>query len=368
MKKVLLVILLFFALAMPVSAETGDFGSDILTESGAGELEAGEFLEDAGISFDKPDSILNLTPSEGWELVKSTVADKLYGPVRLFTMILVLIIIASLMEGTGGTLRSGELSKIFELICVLSCVAMISLPLCECLDSVTKALSDGGKYMLGFVPVFSGITAAGGNVTSASGYSFLVLGFADVAVKVSESLLVPLLSMCISLGIVDSCCTGINLGGMVNAVRKIVTWGLGLVMTVFTGLLSVRSVVGASVDSVSSRTAKYLISNSVPLVGAAASEAYASVKGSLLLLRNGIGGIGIIALAVMLLPPLIHMILYKLCFGALGAVSEVFGTKKLSALFKNINAVLSAALGILVCFTLMFIVSTGIVMTLCTGT
>ena len=71
-------------------------------------------------------------------------------------------------------------------------------------------------------------------------------------------------------------------------------------MTIFTGILSVQSIVGASADSVAVKAAKYVLSNSIPLVGSAASDAYSTVRGSILLLKNGVGGIGIAALAVML--------------------------------------------------------------------
>ena len=362
MKRFIFTVLLFFLLALPVSAETSD---DILKASGAEELYAGDTLDSEGVTFEDPDSIFSLTPTKVWEIVKDTVTDRLSEPLKLLASVMTLIILTSLAESAGGTISYKEASGIFRLICILACVAVLTDPVCQCLDTVTEALQSGGEFMLGFVPIFSGISAAGGQVTTASGYSFAVLGFSEAAIKISSELFMPMLSMCICIAIADACCDGINLGSLLNGVKKIVTWGLGLVTTVFTGLLSIQSIVASSADSVSLRTAKYLLSNTVPLVGAAASDAYASVKGSISLLKSGVGGIGIAALAFMLLPPLIHTVLYKLTFAVLGVTSDIFGSKKLSALFKNMNAVLSAALGILVCFMLMFIISTGIMLTIC---
>ena len=364
MKKIILVILLFFSMCMPVSAE--DNSTDQLYKSvGADELSVGDILENNGITFENPKSILTLTPSKIWSIIKDILQEKVFAPLRLFVSIIAVIILTSLAESTGGTVKNKELARIFELICVLASVAVLSVPVCKCIDIISDALTDGAEFMIGFVPVFSGVAAAGGHITSASGYSVAVLGFSDLAIGISSDFFMPLLSMCISIAIVDACCDAIELGGILNAVKKIVTWGLGLIMTVFTGLLSIQSIVGASADSLAAKAAKYVISNSIPIVGSAASDAYSTVKGSIMLLKNGIGGIGIAALAVMLLPSLIHAFTYKISFSALGAISEIFGTKKLVKLFKNINAVLSAALGILICFMLMFIVSTGIVMTIC---
>lgn len=365
MKKLILIIILFFSLCMPVHA--ADSEEDFLKASGANDLSVGEILEENGISFENPRSILSLKPSKIWDIIKDIIKNKITQPIKLFVSLLIVIILTSLIESTGNTIRNKEISKIYELICVLVCVAALSVPVCTCLEIASESLFQGADFMLGFVPVFAGVAAAGGHITSASGYNMLVLGFSDVAIQIAGNFFMPVLSMCICLAIVDAACDTINLSGMLNGFKKIVTWGLGLIMAIFTGLLSIQSIVGSSADTMTTKAAKYVISNSVPVVGGAASDAYTTVRGSLVFLKNGIGGVGIIALAVMLLPSLILIFLNKLSFSALGAAAEIFGTKKLIQLFKNINAILSAAMGIMVCFTLMFIISTAIIMMVCTN-
>ena len=221
MKRFIFTVLLFFALSLPVSAEGSD---DILKASGAEELYAGDILDSEGVTFDEPESIFSLTPSKVWEIVKNAVTDRLNGPLKLMAAVMTLIILTSLAESAGGTIKHKEAGSIFRIICVLACVAALTDPVCECLDTVTEALQSGGEFMLGFVPVFSGISAAGGQVTSASGYSFTVLGFSEAAIKISSELFMPMLSMCICIAIADACCDGINLGSLLNGVKKIVTW------------------------------------------------------------------------------------------------------------------------------------------------
>lgn len=367
MKKILLIVILFFGMCMPVNAQEQEFYStdEFYRSSGAQDLYAGDILENNGISFENPKSILSLTPSEIWEIFREIAESKLYAPLKLLISVLIVIVLTSLIDGMGDTVKSRQMSGIFEIICVLAAVGVIFVPVCECIDIVSEALTEGSEFMLGFVPVFSGIAAAGGHVTSAAGYSAAILGFSNLAISAAKDFFLPMLSMCLSTAIVDSCCDSVNLSGIINAVRKLVTWGIGLVMTIFTGLLSIQSIIGSSADSVAAKTAKYVLSNSIPLVGSAASDAYSTVRGSILLLKNGVGGIGIAALAVMLLPSLIHTLVYKLTFLILGSASEIFSAKRLVRLFKNVNAVLSAAFGILICFILMFIISTGVVMSVC---
>lgn len=367
MKKLLLIIIIFFCTGFTVNAQEEVTADDIYAASGAQDLSAGEILEKYGISFDNPSSILSFTPSVLWEIIKATLLEKAKAPLKLLISLGIIVMLTAVAETLGDTVKKVNCAKVYELICVLAGVAAVSPSICEVLDGSAAALADGAEFMTCFVPVFAGVAAAGGYMTSASGYNVLVLAVSDAAIQIANGILMPMLSMCLCLAIVDASCSVLSLKGILDGVKKIVTWGLGLIMTVFTGLLSIQSIVGTSADSLSSKTAKYVISNSVPLIGGAVSDAYSTVKGSIALLRNGVGGVGIAVLAVMLIPPLISLALYRLSVSAAAAAADIFGAQKLSKLFGNIGSVLSAAMGVLVCFTLMFIISTAIVMSICTG-
>lgn len=366
MKKILLAILLFFFFPVTVYAE--DLSDvNIIEASGAENLSISEILTENGVSFSEPQSILNLTPSKVWNIIKDVFESELNQPVKLFASLMTIVILTSFIDSTKATLKSKQMSEIYELICILVCVAIFAVPICSSLETASETLAEGSEFMLGFVPVFAGAAAAGGHITSASGYNILVLSVSDIAIQISGNLFMPFLSMCLSLAIVDSACNAVDLSGIINGIKKFITWGLGLIMAIFTGLLSIQSIVGSSADTVTTKAAKYVISNSIPVVGGAASDAYTTVRGSLNLLKNGVGGIGMVALGVILLPSLLLLIMHKISFFILGITADVFGTKKLCDLFRNINSVLSVALAVTVCFMLMFIVSTAIIMNVCTG-
>jgi len=365
MKRILLVFMLFFMFPLSVSAE-GKTADEIYAASGAQGLDAGNVLERYGISFDDPSSILDLSPSLLWEIIKETVAEKTQLPLKLLVSLGIIIVLTSFSRCLGDTVKSGSSAKIYELICVLAAVAAVSPVICEVLENTAESLKTGAEFMKCFVPVFAAIAAAGGNITSAAGYNVLVLMVSDAAIQIADSIFMPILSMCFCIAIVDASSPALSLKGMLGGLKKVVTWGLGLIMTVFTGLLSIQSIVGTSADSLGSKTAKYVISNCIPIVGGAVSDAYSTVKGSLTLLKNGVGGVGIAVLALTLLSPLVSLILYKLAVSVASASAEIFGADKLSGLFANINSVLSAAMSVLVCFILMFIVSTAIIMSFCT--
>ncbi len=367
MKKLMMIILIFFCAGITVNAQGDVTADEIYSASGAGDLNAGEVLEEYGISFDEPTSILSMLPSDLWKILKETIYEKIHAPLKLLISLAIVTVLTALAETLGDTVKKGNAAKVYELICVLAGVAAISPSICEVLAGTSQALENGAGFMNSFVPVFAGIAAAGGHITSATGYNVLVLSVSDIAIQLANGALMPMLSMCLCLAIVDASCSALSLKGLLEGVKKIVTWGLGLIMTIFTGLLSIQSIVGTSADSLGSKTAKYVISNCIPLVGGAVSDAYSTVRGSIVLLRNGVGGVGIAVLVLTLLPPIISLGLYKIAVSAAAATADIFGAEKLSRLFGNVGSVLAAALGVLICFTLMFIISTAIIMSVCTN-
>ena len=79
-------------------------------------------------------------------------------------------------------------------------------------------------------------------------------------------------------------------------------------------------------------------------------------------LRSGVGGVGILALGAMVLPPILLLGLYRLAVLAAGALAELAGVRSLSKLLHSLEQVLSLALGMLCTFVFLLLLSTAIVM------
>ncbi|MBR3418139.1 MAG: hypothetical protein IKG82_05560, partial [Oscillospiraceae bacterium] len=103
-----------------------------------------------------------------------------------------------------------------------------------------------------------------------------------------------------------------------------------------------------------------------PIVGSAVSEAYSTVQGSIRLLRNGTGAVGVLVILWLTLPPLLSLLIYRAVFWLMQLFSELAGAESLAKLYKNMQTVLSAAFAMLICDAVMLTVS-GALMILLTG-
>lgn len=324
--------------------------------------EVREFIEEKNFTVDNTDAMTKITPKEVLEYVWEQFKDKLTSPLKLLASLLAVIIAASLIESVEDSFASKSTAKLFGVICVLISVGIISGAVSDSLDSAANALNDGGTFMIGYVPVFAGITASSGSVTSAVAYNLLILFVAQNAVMLSGEVVIPALSVCMAMGIIEAVNPDFHMSGITEAVKKAVNFAMGFIMTIFIGLLSLQSIVGASADTLGVKAAKFMVSNCIPVVGGAIADTYTTVKHSLGLLRGGVGFFGIAAIFIMILPPLLEITAMRLVFTAADAAAELFGVSRVKILLKNTNWILSAVFSILVCFSVMLIISTAILM------
>lgn len=377
MKKILLAIitavLTLMLFPFSVSAEEISLG-DLAEEYGINEIsealpyDAESFLRDKGISPDDPDSITKLTPktviSYMWEKLKYSAA----APVRLFGIVLSVIILGAASGAAADSLGNKGSIGLYRTITVMIAIILTVPSMESCIKNAAQTLKSGSEFMLCYVPVFAGISAAAGNAASSLSYNAIVLLIAEISVNIASDMLMPVISVCMAMNIIDAVNPTFSLSSLTGLMKKMTTLLLGFGMTVFTGLLSIQSIVGASADTLGVKAAKFVVSNFVPVVGSAVADAYSTMRSGLGLLRGAAGAFGIIALCVTLLPPVLETLCLYLAMTAGEAAAEMFGVKELGTFFKGAASVLSLTAAVLACFGVMFVISTVILMAAGLGT
>jgi stage III sporulation protein AE len=213
-----------------------------------------------------------------------------------------------------------------------------------------------------FVPVFAGVIAAMGKAAAASAANTVILAAAQFFSQISVNFLTPVCGTVMGLSVTGAVHPEMSTDKLGELIRKAAVWGLSLLMTVFMSVLSAQTFVTNSADNVLIRTAKFAVSSGVPIVGGTISDAVNTVHASLSLMHSSIGTYGIAAGIVILLPSLISVVCYRFALTAAEAVSEVFGVKELSTLFRACGAVMSIIMAVIVCFLLLNTISVVIML------
>lgn len=321
-------------------------------------------LERAGVDPSQPETMLSVTPEDFLAQLWETVRDEAAAPFRLLPALLMLTLAAAMLHSLSDAAGGKDMQPALSFLCTMLCAGTVITPVLAALQRTEETLRAGELFTAGFVPVFAGFLAAGGNPGTGASYQLFVMFLAGTVMAVTERILLPVLRMACALGITDAVAPELKLKGLVSGLRTAVTWTLGAIMTLFSALLTIRSFVASAADSLGTKTVKLLSSSLIPIVGSAVSDAYGTVQGSIALLRNGVGAAGILAIVWLTVPPLLSVGLLRIILILCRICAEMTDADSAAALLRNAESMLSAAFAMLVCYALMQIFSAAIALML----
>lgn len=336
------------------------FGTDELYD--ALPPDAAEMLDESGITPEGGAG--DLPVSDIFGTIAALVKENAEKPLKMFGAVTAVILLASLLSGVSDA-SGGTVGKIYPLVTSLSCAAVISVYMSEILDVASAAFAGISDFMLVYIPVIAGVTAAGGHTASAAVFSSVSLTAIQVLARLTSSVIIPLTSCIIGITAAGSADPDLGLDRLGEGIKKFVVWGLGLIMTLFLGILSVQTVITSASDNAAMKTLKFAVSSAVPIVGGAASEALSAVSGSISLLKTGIGGFGIAAGACMVMPAAVTAVCYKFLLFVAGVISDLFGCGAAGRIVKSGENVMSVIIASLTCFFLFVTVSSALLLAFC---
>lgn len=364
MKKIIIFVLLIFGLAVSVSAQESTNYKEFETEIG-NELQQSldqnvrDFFGSNEIDPSDYNWVNKLTEKDVLAHIFEFVTGGIKKPFKTGVVLLGVILIASAVISFGGEPHSATANY----AAVLAVTAIIAGDIWQSVSGSVNAVKGCCSFMLSFVPTFASIVALSGKTVTAASMSTLLLFASEAVSFVASFLILPLMGGYLALSISTSASPLVGNSGIADSIKKISVWTLSLLGTLFVGILSIQTSVNSSADSVALRTAKFILGTSVPVAGAALSEAVSTVSASMGLLRSSIGVYGVVALAALLLPVLIELIVWRCVLFLTSALSELFSLCKITMVLKAVDSMLSVLLGIVLLLGAMFIISLTVVVT-----
>lgn len=336
------------------------FGTDILYD--AVPDSAQEYLEESNIEPDG-DGITNLSLGDVLKTIGDMIAENVKQPFSMFGALLAVIILTTLLGSLN--VESCSASKTFSAVSGLTATIIISSYLSSAIDGIDTAVSSASDFMLTYIPVLAGVIAVGGHASTAAVFSSVMMISIEILAQITSKILFPLTSCLIGISAAGGLNTDLKIDKLGDGIKRIVVWGLGFIMTIFIGFLTLQTNITASADSIGLRAARFAVSTSIPFVGGAVSDALSTVKTSVELLKSGIGSFGIVTGAAVLMPVLINALCYRFFLFIAGVAGDIFGAEDAGRMIKCGENVLSIIISMIICLFLFITISTTLMLLIC---
>lgn len=317
---------------------------------------------DIGVNPEDFNSIVDIKPESILENILNTAKKKMPGPVKSISIILAVIFLNSIFNTLKVSMGEKPLSAVLGVVSTLCICITIIVPIVNFIGRIVTIIKAAASLLICYVPIMVGIMVASGQVISSVAFSSLMLALGDGITQLASLFLLPLLNIFLAISIVSAISSKFTFFGLCEMFSKIIKWVLGFGMTIFSGLLTTKSLIGSAVDSVNSKTMKFVLSSFVPVVGSALGDAFLTVQGCVKILKSSVGAFFIIAIGFVFFPVIIECIIWLIGLNICVVAGDIFDLSNLSKLLKNIGTVVSTLMAIILCVMTILIISTVIVL------
>lgn len=326
--------------------------------------EAKNSLEGMGVNGADFNKIIDIKPESVLEDILATAKKSLPTQLRAISMILAVTLLNAILTALKISIGERSLAATLGVVSTL-CVCMIIITPIVCFIGRVAAIIKGGAgFLFCYIPIMVGVMVASGQAISSVAYSSLMVTLGDVITHLCANFLVPLLNIFLTVSVVCAISPRFNFSGLCGLFSKITKWVLGFTMTIFSGILTTKSIIGAAADSVNSKTMKFVLSSFVPIVGSALGDAFSTVQGCIKILKSGIGAFFIIAVGFIFLPAVVECIVWSFAINICAVAGDIFELPNVSMMLKNIGKVVSTLMAVVLCIMTILIISTVLVLSI----
>lgn len=273
---------------------------------------------------------------------------------QLLGKLIILAVFCALLQNLQNSFEQSGISLLAQSVCFVFLAALALHAFYHALLFAEQRIDSMVSFMEALLPVLISLLTGIGAFSSAALFSPLMLLVVNVISSIVKDVVLPLLLFSSVLECINYLSNQYRLIQLAGLLKQAAMVTLGLVLVVFVGMITVQGVVGSVADGVSLRTAKFAASTFIPVVGKMFADTVEVVMGASLLLKNGVGIFGLLAIAVLCLFPLVKLLVLVFAIKLAGALVEPLGAEQTARCLQTIGTNLLLVFGAVLTVTLMF--------------
>ena len=352
MKRFLIVFIIVLLVPLSVNAEQNSQYNDYLSEFDLSVFkenlndETYNYLEELGIADFNYNSVSGLGFNDFLNILAGITKDKLSSPVKCSLSILIFIVLSSLIESFKSDSADG-MGSVYSTCSALVISIVLVSQMSPAIGLASSSIKIAGDFIFAFIPVFSAIIIASGGVSTALASNSMLLMMSQCLSFISANVFMPIINCFLAIGICSSIRAELALSNVLNAIRKGITSVISFLCAVFVSILSIKTSISARADMLGIRSIRFVINSVVPVIGGSVSEGLLSINTYSSLIKSGVGIVGIIAVALLFLPSIIEIAIWRITFSLSSLLCGIFGNNSVSATldaFKNTALLINVVL------------------------
>ena len=357
MKKILFAIIIVFILSTNVFAMDENYVQSELSSSGAYNLgrefspAATKNINDIFPYFNFSDIANNVSKGKVnfdiLALMKRGLSLFL-GEITKSISIMIKLILLAVLCSIIGTFETAKENEGIRSAAFFGCYALLAGVGVQCFSGSVQASTDliNGLelFMKSLMPIIITFLATSGSVLSATMLQPFLLLLLEIMSSTVLNVILPVIFCIVAFSIISNLSDKNSISSLVNLLKSFVKYSLGIMLTLFVGVISVQGFASSTVDGIGVKTAKYAVSSFFPMVGGILSDTVEMVISSSILVRNAIGIAGMITVFAVAVIPILKLSAQILIFKLTAAIIEPISDKRFVSSISSLAGAMSMLL------------------------
>ena len=322
----------------------------------------GEFFEGIDINDILDDAIKGEVDNQTvFKKVLSLLGGELVSGLTALGSVLAIVIIHSVLKSVSESLENDTISKLIyyvQYICIITIIMMN-------FSDIVQVVKDTCNNLVGFmnilVPLLISLMIYTGSIATSGILEPIILFLINFIGNIIQNLIIPIVLVFTSLIVISKISNNVQIDKLSKFLKSGVVWFFGIVLTIFVGVISLEGTLSSSVDGITAKTTKAVVSSAIPVVGKILGDAVDTVLGCGIILKNAVGLIGVVIVLGICIIPIIKLGVLTIAYKLMSAICEPIADKNITSLLDQIGDVYKIFLAILCSISVMLIIGTALV-------
>lgn len=329
----------------------------------------GEFFEDIDINEILNDAIKGeVDNSTLLKKILNILGKEVTTNIKSLVSILAIILIHSILKSISESLENNNISKLIYYVQYILIVTVIMSNFTDIIKLVQDTTGNLIGFMNALVPLLITLMMYTGSITTSSVVEPIILFMINFIGNIIQNLIIPFVLVLTSLVIISKISDKVHIDKLSKFFKSGIVWFLGIVLTVFVGVVSLEGTLSSSVDGITAKTTKAVVSSAIPVVGKILGDAVDTVLGCGIVLKNAVGLVGVVIVIGICIMPILKLFVLSVSYKLLSTVVQPIANEKIIDLLEQIGDIFKIFLGILCAISFMLIIGTTLVLKISNGT
>lgn len=322
----------------------------------------GDFLEDMSISDILNSAIKGEIDNQTfYQKILKILGSEVSSSLKILISILVIIVIHGILKSITDNLENNNISQIIYFVQYILIVTLIMSNFTEIINLLKNTANDLVGFINLLIPLLLTLMIYTGSIATSTLLEPIILFAINFIGNIINDILIPVVLIIVVFSIISKISERVQIEKLSKFLKSGVSWFLGVVLTVFVGIVSLEGTLSSSVDGITAKTAKAAVSTVIPVVGKVLGDVVDSVLGCGVILKNAVGLVGVIIIIGICILPIIKIATLTIMYSLASAVVQPIADSKIVKLLDEMSGVFKIMLAILCSLSVMLIIGVTLV-------